>query len=340
MISIPLSFFGGIGGASRRGILVKGGNCLEALANLDIAVFDKTGTLTKGVFAVSAVFPAEGFTKDGLLEAAACAETFSNHPIALSILREYGKPVDKSRLSKFSETAGKGVGITVNGSSILAGNIELLKDAGVSCEESQTTGTKVYVSVNGVFAGCIVISDEIKPDSRAAIPALKSKGVRKTVMLTGDNAQTSGTVAKELDIDEVYAGLLPGDKVAKLEALLTQKRPGGKLAFTGDGINDAPVLAMADIGVAMGGLGSDAAIEAADVVLMTDEPSKLAEAVDIARFTKRVVWQNIIFALGVKALFLVLGAFGVASMWEAVFADVGVAVLAVLNAARIIKTGK
>ena len=335
VISIPLGFFGGIGGASRMGVLIKGGNYLEALNDLDVAVFDKTGTLTKGVFKVTAILPANGFSNEKLLETAAKAEAFSNHPVALSILREYGKAVEKSTLTEYSEIAGYGVKVNAGGATILAGNQNLMGKMGVVFEEVRNTGTKVYVSADGIYAGCIVISDEIKPDGRDAIAALKTLGVRKTVMLTGDDPLIAEAIANELNIDEVYGGLLPQQKVEKLEMLNGQKRRNGKLAFVGDGINDAPVLAMADIGVAMGGLGSDAAIEAADVVLMTDEPSKLVDAVKIARFTKRVIWQNIIFALGVKALFLVFGAMGMANMWEAVFADVGVALLAIINATRV-----
>jgi len=336
VISIPLGFFGGIGCASKKGILIKGGNYLEALNNLDIVVFDKTGTLTKGVFKVTAVKPRAGVGPDELLEAAAYAEAFSNHPIAMSILREYGKTVDKSGLAEYREIAGNGVSVNAGGKKILAGNNNLMTMTGIEFVESANIGTKVYVAADGVFMGCVVISDEIKPDSRDAITALKSKGVRKIIMLTGDNRQTAEAVAEELKLDEVYSGLLPQQKVEMLEKLGGRKRPNGKLAFVGDGINDAPVLAMADVGVAMGGIGSDAAIEAADVVLMTDEPSKLAEAVETARFTNRIVRQNIIFALGVKALFLILGAMGVASMWEAVFADSGVAALAVINAMRVV----
>jgi len=339
VISIPLGFFGGIGGASRKGILIKGGNYLEALNNLELVVFDKTGTLTKGVFKVTAVLPAGGFSKDELLEATAKAETFSNHPIALSVTREYGRDIDKSGLSQYGEIAGHGVTVNAGGRTILAGNEKLMAKMGVAFEQTQNTGTKVYVAADGLFMGCVVISDEVKPDSRGAIAALKAMGVEKTVMLTGDDLRIAEALARELNIDEAYGGLLPQQKVEKLEMLNGRKRPNGKLAFVGDGINDAPVLAMADVGVAMGGLGSDAAIEAADVVIMTDEPSKLAEAMEIARFTKRVVRQNIVFALGVKALFLMSGAMGMASMWEAVFADVGVALLAILNAMRVINIG-
>jgi len=339
VLSIPMGFFAGIGRAARKGVLVKGGNYLEAFNNLETVVFDKTGTLTKGVFKVTAVEPAAGFSTDTLLEMAAHAEAFSNHPIALSVMKEYGKEVERDKISGFSEIAGHGVSVSLNGKTILAGNQKLMAKEGISFQESQSVGTKVYVALlapsAGIFAGCVVISDEIKPDSRNAISALKAKGVRKTVMLTGDNQDIAEAVAAELKLDEVYGALLPHEKVEKVEILNAKKSAKGKLAFVGDGINDAPVLAMADIGVAMGGLGSDAAIEAADVVLMTDEPSKICEAVDIARFTKKIVWQNIVFALGVKGIFLALGAFGVATMWEAVFADVGVSLLAILNAMRI-----
>jgi len=337
VLSIPLSFFGGIGRAAKKGILVKGGNYLEAFSRLDIVVFDKTGTLTKGVFKVTQVLPANGFSGGALLEQAAYAEAFSNHPIALSVMKEYGREVNRNRLGEYTELAGYGVSVKLDGKVILAGNQNLMAQKGIAFQEEQNAGTKVYVAVDGVYSGCIVISDEVKPDSRNAISALKTKGVRKTVMLTGDNPRIARAIADELGLDEAYGGLLPQEKVEKLENLNKQKGPKGILAFAGDGINDAPVLAMADIGVAMGGLGSDAAIEAADVVLMTDEPSKLPELMDISRFTMKVVWQNIIFALGIKAVFLLLGAFGLAAMWEAVFADVGVCLLAVLNAIRIIQ---
>jgi len=337
VVSIPLGFFGGIGGASKRGVLVKGGNYLEALNHLDIVVFDKTGTLTKGVFKVTALLPADGFSEGELLEYAAKAESFSNHPIALSVLNAYGREIDKTGLSDYDEISGHGISVKAAGKKILAGNHKLMAANGIAFTEAKDAGTKVYAAVDGVFAGCVVISDEVKSDSRGAVSALKAKGVRKTVMLTGDDPRIAAAIAEELDLDEVYGGLLPHEKVEKVETLSAQKRPKGKLAFIGDGINDAPVLARADVGIAMGGLGSDAAIEAADVVLMTDEPSKLIDAMDIARITKRIVWQNIIFALGVKAIFLVLSAFGIASMWEAVFADVGVSLLAVLNAMRILR---
>ena len=337
VVSIPLGFFGGIGGASKRGVLVKGGNFLEALNSLDIVVFDKTGTLTKGVFKVTSVQPAGGFSEDALLGYAAKAEAFSNHPIALSVLKAYDREIDKTELSDYNEISGHGISVKAAKKKILAGNNKLMAANGITFTEAKNSGTKVYIAVDGVFAGCVVISDEVKSDSRSAISALKMKGVRKTVMLTGDDPQIAVAIAEELNLDEVYGGLLPHEKVEKVETLSAQKRSKGKLAFIGDGINDAPVLARADVGIAMGGLGSDAAIEAADVVLMTDEPSKLIEAMDIARITKRIVWQNIIFALGVKGIFLILSAFGIASMWEAVFADVGVSLLAVLNAMRILR---
>ncbi|MCL2851598.1 MAG: cadmium-translocating P-type ATPase [Defluviitaleaceae bacterium] len=337
VVSIPLGFMGGIGGASKKGVLVKGGNYLEALANLDLVVFDKTGTLTQGIFKVTAIQPTNGFNENELLEATACAETFSNHPIAVSILQEYGRQIDKDSLTHYEEIAGHGVSVNANGRTILAGNEKLMGVMGVTFTESPSIGTKVYVSIDGVFAGCIVIADKIKPDSYGLVNSLKNMGVRKTVMLTGDTPQIAKIIANELKLDEMHAGLLPQQKVEKVEMLIKQKQPKKTLAFVGDGINDAPVLAMADVGVAMGGLGSDAAIEAADVVLMTDEPGKLLEAIEIARFTKRVVWQNIVVSLGVKFLFLFLATLGVSSLWEAVFADVGVSLLAVFNSMRIMQ---
>lgn len=337
VISIPLGFFGGIGGASKKGVLVKGSNYLEALNNLDIVVFDKTGTLTKGVFKVTAIHPASGFSESEVLAYAANAEALSNHPIALSILKAYDKSVNKEVLEDFSEISGHGIRVNVNGKTILAGNDKLMRKTNVAFTESDDIGTKVYVAVDNQYAGCIVISDEVKEDSKDAVAGLKKRGVSKTVMLTGDNARIGEAIANTLALDEVYTQLLPGQKVERLEMLDQQKRPKGKLAFVGDGINDAPVLARADVGIAMGGLGSDAAIEAADVVLMTDEPAKLLDAIDVAKFTKRIVWQNIAFALGIKGLFLLLGAFGIATMWEAVFADVGVSVIAILNAMRVLK---
>lgn len=337
VISIPLGFFGGIGGASRKGVLVKGGNYLEALNNLDIVVFDKTGTLTKGVFEVTCIEPANGISEEQLLKYTAYAEVFSNHPIALSIMKAYGEKIDERSLTDYEETPGHGISVKASGISILAGNDKLMKKENIDFVESEKAGTKVYVAENGNYAGCVIISDKVKADSREAIKALRELGIGKTVMLTGDNEMIAENIAKELSIDEVYAQLLPSEKVEKVEELSEQKRPSGKLAFVGDGINDAPVLARADIGIAMGGLGSDAAIEAADVVLMTDEPSKLIDAIKIARKTKSIVLQNIVFALGVKIVFLTLGAFGISGMWEAVFADVGVSMLAILNSLRAMR---
>jgi len=339
VISIPLGFFGGIGRASRNGILVKGGNFLEALNHLDIVVFDKTGTLTKGVFEVTGIHPANGFTNDNLLEYAALAEAFSNHPVAASIKRAYGKNVNEKGISDFKEAAGRGTSAAdANGKRIIAGNAKMMEQENIAFAEVSALGTKVYVAVDGNYAGCVVISDEVKPDSRAAIAGLRDIGVRKTVMLTGDETRAAEAIAKDLSIDEVHAQLLPHQKVEMVERLESEKTPKKKLAFVGDGINDAPVLARADIGIAMGGLGSDAAIEAADIVLMTDEPSKIIAAVKIARDTKRIVWQNIVFAMSVKGIFLILGATGISGMWEAVFADIGVSLLATLNSVRTIKT--
>jgi Cd2+/Zn2+-exporting ATPase len=336
VVSIPLGFFGGIGGASKKGVLVKGSNYLEALNDLEIVVFDKTGTLTKGVFEVTKLIPANKYSEALLLETAAYTEAFSNHPIAISITRAYGGEIDRDKLTDYTEIPGHGVSVTVDGKKIRAGNDKLMNLENINFTKSEDIGTKIYVAVDRLFVGCIVISDQIKSDSRNAIARLKAKGIRKTVMLTGDNPQIAEAIAKELQLDEVHANLLPDQKVEKVEMLNNQKSTKGKLVFVGDGINDAPVLARADVGIAMGGLGSDAAIEAADVVLMTDEPSKLVEAIDVAKFTRRIVWQNIIFTLGVKGLFLMLGVVGVASMWEAVFADVGVSLLAILNAMRVI----
>lgn len=337
VISIPLGFFGGIGGASRRGILIKGSNYLEALNNVETVVFDKTGTLTKGVFRVTELNPKEGFNKEELIEYAAYAESFSNHPIATSILAEYGTEVDKSKIEIYDEIPGHGIRVKFNGKEILAGNSKLMTRENVQYEDVDSVGTIVHISVDNRYAGYIVISDEIKEDSEYAIKALKSIGVKKTVMLTGDTKRVGEKVGRALGLDEVYSELLPTDKVEKLEKIDNKKSPKGKLVFVGDGINDAPVLARADIGIAMGGLGSDAAIEAADVVIMTDEPSKIVTAIKIAKRTQDIVWQNIVFAIGVKLIFLVLGAFGIATMWEAVFADVGVAIIAILNSMRAIK---
>ncbi len=341
IISIPLSYFGGIGGASKRGVLIKGSNYLEALNNVSTVVFDKTGTLTKGVFKVSEIKPAQGFTEQELLEFAAKSEAYSNHPIARSIMGAYGGIIDNSQVEHYEEIAGQGVKAKVLGKEILAGNLKLLTNNGCTgFEIANGHGTVVYVSVDRQFAGYIIISDEIKKDTVKAISDLKSVGVKSTVMLTGDSASSANSVASLIGIDEVYSELLPQHKVEKLEGLeqktLSQNRRS-KVAFVGDGINDAPVIARADVGIAMGGLGSDAAIEAADIVLMTDEPSRLADAFKIARKTKKVVLQNIVFALFVKALFLSFGAFGLATIWEAVFADVGVAILVAFNSLRTMK---
>ena len=336
VISIPLGFFGGIGGASRRGILVKGSNYLEALSRAEIVVFDKTGTLTKGTFTVTAVHP-DILPEDRLLELAALAESYSDHPISRSLREAYHKEIDASRVTGTEDIPGHGVSARVDGRLVQAGSGKLMERMGIPYRNCHRTGTIVHVAVDGEYAGHIVIADEIKPDAADAVAALKSQGVRKTVMLTGDQPAVGESVAEALGIDEVHAGLLPADKVDHVEQLLGEKQGRGTLAFVGDGINDAPVLSRADIGIAMGALGSDAAIEAADVVLMDDKPSKIADAIRISRKTRRIVQQNIVFALGVKLLVLVLGACGVASMWAAVFADVGVSVLAILNAMRALR---
>lgn len=338
VVSIPLGFFGGIGAASRNGVLVKGSNYLEALNDVKVVVFDKTGTLTKGVFTVSTIHPENGITKDDLLRYAAYAEMHSNHPIAHSIRTAYGEELDESRIAAYNEISGHGIQVQVEGKEILAGNNRLMQKEQIPFSVSSELGTIVYVAIDRQYAGYLVISDEIKQDSNKAIQALKSLGIRKTVMLTGDLKTVGEKVGQQLGIDEVRAELLPQNKVEEIEKLDHQKHKREKIAFVGDGINDTPVLARADVGIAMGGLGSDAAIEAADIVIMTDEPSKLASAIHIAKKTRTIVWQNIVFAMGVKGLFLLLGAFGVASMWEAVFADVGVTVLAVINAMRVLKT--
>ena len=339
VISVPLSFFGGIGGASKNGILVKGGNYLEVLAKTELVVFDKTGTLTRGVFNVTAIHP-DHCGEAQLLELAALAESYSDHPISRSLKEAYGKELDASRVSNVEELSGRGVRATVDGRQICAGNDKLMEDIGVSWHPCHRVGTTVHVASDGVYLGHIVISDEVKPDAKEAITALKACGVRRTVMLTGDAKAVGESVAQELGLDEVHTQLLPADKVTRVEALLGEVSPKGALAFVGDGINDAPVLSRADIGIAMGGLGSDAAIEAADIVLMDDKPSKLADAIRIARRTLAIVRQNIVFALAVKFLVLALSAAGVANMWEAVFADVGVSVIAILNAMRALKTLK
>lgn len=337
VVSIPLGFFGGIGGASRHGVLVKGSNYLEALNDVDTIVFDKTGTLTKGIFKVTQVNPVSGYDEEELLRLAAFAESYSNHPIALSILKAYKGEIDKSLIQGVTEIPGHGLKINYEGKVIAAGNVKLMEAEKVNFIKTEAIGTVVHVAVDGSYTGNIIISDEVKDDSKEALLGLKNMGIKKLVMLTGDSKAVGEKIGKDLGLDEVYAELLPDEKVSNLERLDKEKSSKGKLAFVGDGINDAPVLARADIGIAMGGLGSDAAIEAADVVLMTDEPSKIISAIKIAKKTHRIVWQNIGFALGVKAIVLLLGAFGVATMWEAVFADVGVALIAVLNAMRAMK---
>nr|WP_097025476.1 heavy metal translocating P-type ATPase [Clostridium peptidivorans] len=337
VVSIPLSFFGGIGGASKNGILVKGGNYLEALNNVEVVVFDKTGTLTKGVFKVTDVKPQNNIFKDELIGFAAYAESYSNHPIATSILSAYGKEIVKDAVENYEEISGHGVKVKALGKEVLAGSYKLMNKENIPYDQVETIGTVVHVAIDKEYAGYIVISDEVKEDSAKAIKSLKALGVKKTVMLTGDNNTVGAKVAKQLGLDEVYAELLPDQKVEKVELLDKEKSPRGKLIFVGDGINDAPVLARADIGIAMGGVGSDAAIEAADVVIMTDEPSKIADAIKIAKKTRTIVMQNIVFALGIKLILLVLVALGVGTMWEAVFGDVGVALLAVLNAMRAMK---
>ena len=338
VISIPLSFFGGIGGASACGILVKGSTYLEELARTGIVVFDKTGTLTQGSFKVVGIHPENGVTGDALVEAAALAESWSKHPISLSIKNAYGKDIDPSRVTDVQELGGHGVTAKVDGKTVAAGNARLMAKLGLTVPEITEPGTIVHVAMEGRYAGYLLIADVVKPHSAAAIKGLKQAGVRKTVMLTGDAEPVAKAVSAELGLDEYHAGLLPGDKVDQIETLLAAKQPKENLAFVGDGINDAPVLSRADVGIAMGALGSDAAIEAADVVLMDDDPAKIALAMRIARRTLRIVYQNIVFALTIKFACLVLGALGLASMWTAIFADVGVMVLAVLNATRALYT--
>lgn len=337
VISVPLGFFGGIGAASRNGILVKGSNYLEALAATEIAVFDKTGTLTKGCFEVSRV-QGEGIDDDTLLETAALAGGNSTHPVSQSIRKAYGKEIDLRRVADFEELPGRGIKATIGGKTVLLGNKKLLDEYGIKFNPVNGAGTVVYIAAGGIFRGFILIADEIKPDAPAAIAALKKAGIRETVMLTGDNAAVAENVAQTLGLDKFFANLLPAQKVEKVEALMKDKSDGGKLIFAGDGINDAPVLALADIGIAMGGVGSDAAVEAADIVIMTDEPSKIAQAIKISQRTLRIVRQNIVFALGVKFLVLLMGAEGLATMWDAVFADVGVSVIAIINSMRALKS--
>ena len=338
VISIPLSFFGGIGGASACGILVKGSTYLEELARTGIVVFDKTGTLTQGTFKVTGVHPADGITDEQLVEAAALAESWSKHPISLSIKAAYGKEIDSARVTDVEELGGHGVTAKVDGKPVAAGNARLMERLGLSAPAVSETGTVVHVAIDGRYAGCLLIADVVKPHSAEAIRALKAAGVRKTVMLTGDAEPVAKAVSAQLGLDEYHAGLLPGDKVDQIETLIAAKKSKENLAFVGDGINDAPVLSRADVGIAMGALGSDAAIEAADVVLMDDDPAKIALAMRIARRTLLIVYENIVFALAVKFACLLLGAIGMASMWTAIFADVGVMVIAVLNATRALYT--
>ncbi|RDY30527.1 cadmium-translocating P-type ATPase [Lachnotalea glycerini] len=337
VISIPLSFFGGLGGASRCGVLVKGSNYLEALANAEIVVFDKTGTLTKGTFQVKEIRNKKPYSEEEIIKLAAYAESYSNHPIAEALKSAYGKELDNHMLKEVEEIAGHGVKANIDGLLVYAGNAKLMNKLKLNFDDIQVAGTLVHIAVDNQYAGCIIIADQVKEDSRMAIDLLKASGVKQIVMLTGDSELAGEVVAKELGISKAYAELLPGDKVDKVEELFKQKTNYGKLVFVGDGINDAPVLARADIGIAMGGLGSDAAIEAADIVILTDEPSKIAKAMQISKKTLRIVKQNIVFAIGIKILVLILAAFGVATMWAAVFADVGVSVIAILNAMRALK---
>ena len=336
VISIPLSFFGGIGGASKMGVLIKGSNYLEQLANTEIVVFDKTGTLTEGVFEVQKV-EAIDISKEELLRLTAYAENYSNHPISLSVKEAYNKEIDEKEIIEAQELSGMGISAKIGERNVLVGNEKLMNEKQINFTKYDDIGTILYIAIDGKYAGYIVIADKIKEDSKRAIKNLKKNNIKQTVMLTGDRKDVGENVAKELELDKVYTELLPDGKVQKVEDLLKEKSEKGKLAFVGDGINDAPVLALADIGIAMGGLGSDAAIEAADVVLMTDEPSKIVDAIHLSKKTMRIVKENIIFAISVKILVLILSAFGLSTMWEAVFADVGVSIIAILNALRILR---
>ena len=336
VISIPLSFFGGIGGASKIGVLVKGSNYLEALANTEIAVFDKTGTLTKGIFEVQKIEPI-GISKEELLKISAYAENYSNHPISKSIKQAYNKEIDEKEIIDSQELSGLGVMAKISNKNVLVGNEKLMQEKGIEYEKCNEIGTILYVAIEGKYAGYILISDTIKKDSKYTIQELKRHNIKQTVMLTGDKKEVGESVAKEIGIDKVYTQLLPADKVKKVEELLKTKSPKGKLAFVGDGINDAPVLAISDIGIAMGGLGADSAIEAADIVIMTDEPSKILKSIKISKKTMKIVKENIVFAIFVKILVLVLSAFGLSTMWEAVFADVGVSIIAIINAFRALR---
>ena len=336
VISIPLSFFGGIGGASKMGVLIKGSNYLEALSNTEIAVFDKTGTLTKGVFEVQKVEPVE-ISKEELLKIAAYAENYSNHPISKSIKQAYNKKIDEKQISNYEEISGLGISARINNEEVFVGNEKLMQKENIEYEKCKDIGTILYVAINKKYAGYILIADEIKKDSKQTIEELKKNGIKQTVMLTGDKKEVGESVAKEIGIDKVYTELLPTDKVQKVEELLKTKTAKGKLAFVGDGINDAPVLAISDIGIAMGGLGADSAIEAADIVIMTDEPSKIVKSIKLSKKTMIIVKENIVFAIAIKVLVLILAAFGLSTMWEAVFADVGVSIIAIINALRALK---
>lgn len=340
VISVPLSFFGGLGGASKCGVLIKGSNYLEALAKAEIVVFDKTGTLTKGTFHVKEIRNNNRYSDEELIRLAAYVENFSNHPISSALKEAYGKSIDNSIIKDVEEIAGHGVRATIDNLVVYAGNSKLMKQIGVEFDDIKVAGTVVHLAVDNTYEGCIVIADTVKDDSKVAIEELRKSNIKRIVMLTGDSKIAGETVARELGIEEVYTELLPGDKVDKVENLFSQKSEAGKLVFVGDGINDAPVLARADIGIAMGGLGSDAAIEAADIVILTDEPSKIAKAMQISKKTLGIVKQNIVFAIGVKVLVLILAAVGIATMWAAVFADVGVSAIAILNAMRALKVKK
>ena len=336
VISIPLSFFGGIGGASKRGILIKGSNYLEALSNTEIAVFDKTGTLTKGVFEVQEVKPVD-ISNEELLKIAAYAENYSNHPISKSIKQAYNKPIDENEIINSEELSGLGIVAKIGEKNVLVGNEKLMQEKQIEFEKCNKIGTIIYIAINGKYTGYILIADKIKEDAKQTIEELKKNDIKQTIMLTGDKKEVGESVAKEVGIDKVYTELLPTDKVQKVEELLKTKSPKGKLVFVGDGINDAPVLTLADIGIAMGGLGADSAIEAADIVIMTDEPSKIIKAIKLSKKTMRIVKENIVFAIFIKILVLVLTAFGLSTMWEAVFADVGVSIIAIINALRVLK---
>ena len=336
VISIPLSFFGGIGGASKMGVLIKGSNYLEALSNTEIAVFDKTGTLTKGVFEVQKVEPVQ-ISKEELLKISAYAENYSNHPISKSIKQAYKKEIDEKQIKNYEELSGLGISAKINNQEVLVGNEKLMQEKGIDFEKCADIGTILYVAKEGKYVGYILIADTIKEDAKRTIEELKKNGVKQTVMLTGDKKEVGESVAKEIGIDKVYTELLPTDKVQKVEELLKTKTAKGKLAFVGDGINDAPVLAISDIGIAMGGLGADSAIEAADIVIMTDEPSKIVKSIKLSKKTMRIVKENIVFAIAIKVLVLILAAFGLSTMWEAVFADVGVSIIAIINALRALK---